>query len=115
MNKQVTGGVVLATVAAIAFAPAATPFIERADSGLPLREIARVTLPGPSNRFDYQSIDSAAGRLYISHMDGDRLLVFDVRRRKVIKAFNAPGVHGVIAVPQLGRVFASVTNVQQVI
>ncbi len=116
MNRQATCSAALTTVAAIAFSPAAAaPAVKRADSELPLREFARIALPGPSNRFDYQSIDSEAGRLYISHMDGDRLLVFDVRRRNVVKAFNAPGVHGVIAVPQLGRVFASVTNVQQVV
>jgi DNA-binding beta-propeller fold protein YncE len=74
-----------------------------------------VSLPGPANRFDYQSVDPAAHRLYISHMDGDRLLVFDLRHRRVVKSFNLPGVHGVIAVPQLGRAFASATNVQQVV
>ena len=83
--------------------------------GLPLRAVARVTLPGPSNRFDYESVDSAAGRLYISHMDGDQLLVFGLRGRKVIRAIPAPGVHGVIAVPELGRVFASATNAHEVI
>jgi DNA-binding beta-propeller fold protein YncE len=82
---------------------------------LPLREVARLALPGPANRFDYQSVDPAARRLYISHMDGDRLLVFDLRRRKVAKSFNVPGVHGVIAVPQLARAYASATNVQQVV
>jgi DNA-binding beta-propeller fold protein YncE len=115
MKRQVTCSAALTTVVALAFSPAAASVMQRADSGLPLREIARLALPGPSNRFDYQSIDSGAGRLYISHMDGDRLLVFDVRRRKVVKSFNVPGVHGVIVVPQLGRVFASVTNVQQVV
>jgi DNA-binding beta-propeller fold protein YncE len=115
MNRRVTCTATLAALVGIAFTPAAAPVLQSADSGLPLQEITRVALPGPSNRFDYQSIDSAAGRLYISHMNGDRLLVFDVRRRKVVKVFNAPGVHGVIAVPQLGRVFASVTNVQQVV
>jgi len=86
-----------------------------AGGGLPLREVGRVSLPGPANRFDYQSIDRTAERLYISHMDGDRLLVFDLRHRHVVKAFNTPGVHGVIVVPQVGRAFASATNLQQVV
>jgi DNA-binding beta-propeller fold protein YncE len=48
-------------------------------------------------------------------MDASELLVFDVRRRKIVRTLPAPGVHGVIAVPQLGRVFASATNARQVL
>jgi DNA-binding beta-propeller fold protein YncE len=46
-------------------------------------------------------------------MDAGELLVFDVRKRRVIRAIATPGVHGVIAVPQLGRVFASATDARQ--
>ena len=60
-----------------------------------------VPLPGPSNRFDYTSIDPTANTLYIAHMDAGQLLVFDLRRRRVVRTIAAPGVHGVIAVPQL--------------
>jgi DNA-binding beta-propeller fold protein YncE len=83
-------------------------------AGLPLKEVARVALPGPANRFDYTSFDPSTGRLWISHMNGDELLAFDTRSRKVVKAIPAPGVHGVIAVPTLGRVYASATNARQV-
>jgi DNA-binding beta-propeller fold protein YncE len=48
-------------------------------------------------------------------MDASELLVFDVRRRKIVRTLPVPGVHGVIAVPQLGRVFASATNARQVL
>ncbi len=84
-------------------------------AGLPLTEVVRVALPGPANRFDYASFDPSTGRLWISHMDGDQLLAFDTRSRKVVKAIPAPGVHGVIAVPALGRVYASATNARQVL
>jgi DNA-binding beta-propeller fold protein YncE len=84
-------------------------------SALPLRTVARVALPGPSNRFDYTSLDPTSGRLYIAHMDAGRLLVFDVRTRRVIKTIAAPGVHGVIAVPQLHRVYASATDAHEAI
>jgi DNA-binding beta-propeller fold protein YncE len=46
-------------------------------------------------------------------MDADELLVFDVKKRRVLKRIPAPGVHGVLAVPQLGRVFASATDARQ--
>jgi DNA-binding beta-propeller fold protein YncE len=72
-------------------------------------------LSGPSVRFDYTSLDPSSNRLYIAHMDASELLVFDVRRRKIVRTLPAPGVHGVIAVPQLGRVFASATSAQQVL
>jgi DNA-binding beta-propeller fold protein YncE len=86
-----------------------------ADGPLPLRVVARVTLPGPSVRFDYTSLDPTAGRLYIAHMDANQLLVLDLRTRRVIRTIAAPGVHGVLAVPQLGRVYASATNDHQAI
>jgi hypothetical protein len=62
-------------------------------TSLPLKQVARVPLPGRSVRFDYQSVDPARHRLYIAHMDADELLVFDTRSRKVIKRIPAPGVH----------------------
>lgn len=83
-------------------------------SALPLRTVARVPLSGASVRFDYTSLDPRTNELWISHMDADRLLAFDVRTRKIVRTIVAPGVHGVIAVPQLGRIFASATDAHQV-
>jgi YVTN family beta-propeller protein len=99
---------VLAVAIAVAAAPAGT------SGTLPLKTVARVPLPGPSVRFDYTSLDHGSNRLYIAHMDASELLVFDVRGRRIVKTLPAPGVHGVIAVPQLGRVFASATNAREV-
>ena len=48
-------------------------------------------------------------------MDASQLLAFDVRTRKIVKTIPAPGVHGVIAVPALGRVFASATDAREVL
>jgi DNA-binding beta-propeller fold protein YncE len=78
--------------------------------GLPLKTVAREPLVGPANRFDYASIDPRTHRLYIAHMDADTLLVFDTKARRVVKTIHAPGVHGVIAVPSVGRAYASATN-----
>jgi DNA-binding beta-propeller fold protein YncE len=47
-------------------------------------------------------------------MDGNELLAFDTKTRRVVKTISAPGVHGVIVVPALRRVYASATNVRQV-
>jgi chromate transporter len=86
-----------------------------AAGGLPLQTVARVELPGPSVRFDYESLDPASSRLYLAHMDAGRLLVFDVRTRRLINDIAAPGVHGVLAVPALHRVYASATDDHQVL
>jgi DNA-binding beta-propeller fold protein YncE len=84
-------------------------------SSLPLRAVALLELPGPASRFDYQSIDPKTHLLWIAHMNADELLAFDLRRGKVVKRIPAPGVHGVIAVPSIGRVFASATNARQIL
>ena len=94
---------------------AALALVGPAGHGLPLREVARVSLPGPSVRFDYASIDPQANELYLAHMDASRLLVVSLRTRRVIKTISAPGVHGVLAVTQLGRVFVSATDAHEVI
>ena len=89
-------------------------FAVLATSGsLPLRVVARVPLSGPPVRFDYTSIDPSTRTLWISHMDADRLLAFDVVHRKIVLTIAAPGVHGVIAVPAIHRVYASATNARE--
>jgi DNA-binding beta-propeller fold protein YncE len=80
-----------------------------------LRLVQDIPLPGPAVRFDYQSLDPSSGRLYIAHMNADQLVVFDTRKREVVA--NLDGfrrVHGVLAVPELRKIFASVTGDHQV-
>lgn len=89
--------------------PAASP------TATPLKTVADVPLPGPAVRFDYQSIDSSQGRLYIAHMNADQLVVFDVKKREVVANLDGfANVHGVLAVPELGRVYASATGEHKV-
>jgi len=40
-----------------------------------LKKVADIPLPGGTTRFDYASIDAAAGRLYFSHMGDGKLMV----------------------------------------
>jgi DNA-binding beta-propeller fold protein YncE len=77
----------------------------------PLKTVADVPMPGPAVRFDYQSFDPSSGRLYIAHMNADQLVVFDTATRKVFANLDGfTNVHGVIAVPEINRVFASLTG-----
>jgi len=74
----------------------------------PVRVVTDVELPGRASRFDYQSLEPAAGRLFISHMGAGQLVVFDVRAGKVIGTLDGfPTVTGVLAVPAEHRVYAS--------
>src|ERR1700758_5246700 len=81
----------------------------------PLRKVADIHLPGSAVRFDYQSLDTSHGRLYIAHMNANQLVVFDAKKREAIANLDGfPGVHGVWAVPELGRIYASATGKHQV-
>src|SRR3989442_2393087 len=77
----------------------------------PLRVVADVPLPGSASRFDYQSLEPASGRLFISHMGAGQLVVFDVRAGGVIADVDGlPTVTGVLAVPAEHRAYASATG-----
>jgi YVTN family beta-propeller protein len=80
-----------------------------------LKAVADVSLPGGTTRFDYQSLDPKTGRLYLSHMGDGTVVVFDTKTNKVLA--NIPGfptVTGVLVVPALKSVYASVTRNHEV-
>lgn len=82
----------------------------------PLALVADIPLPGSAVRFDYQSLDVTNNRLYMAHMNADQLVVFDTKKRSVIATLAGfPDVHGVIAVPELNRVYASATGDHRVV
>ncbi len=76
-----------------------------------LTVVKDVPLSGRPARFDYQSLDTVTNRLYIAHMRSDQLIVFDTKLEKEIATIDdMPGATGVWAVPELHRVFVSVTG-----
>jgi DNA-binding beta-propeller fold protein YncE len=83
---------------------------------LPLRKIADVLLTGGTTRFDYQSYDPQTRLLFIAHLGDSVVTVFDTQSQKVIKDIPDIGsVHGVLAVPELDRVYASATKTNEVV
>lgn len=84
-------------------------------ASLPLKTVATVPLPGGSSRLDYASVDPGRHRLYMAHLGGGLVIVFDTKRRRVVKTIPAPGAHGVLAVPSIGRVYASATDEQKLL
>ncbi len=83
--------------------------------GGPLRPIADVPLPGPANRFDYQSVDPAAGRLYLSHMNAGRVVIFDLDSSRVVgEVAGLDRATGVWAVPAHHAVYVSAAGRHEV-
>ena len=77
----------------------------------PLRAVADIPLPGSASRFDYQSLEPATGRLFISHMGAGQLVVFDTRAGKVVANLDGfPTVTGVLAVAAEHRAYGSATG-----
>ena len=93
-------------------APARTP------QGAPkagLRLVREIPLPGPANRFDYQSVDPATGRIYMNHMNAGRTIVFDANGGKVITEItDLPRATGVWAVPSHHQVYVSAAGAHEV-
>jgi DNA-binding beta-propeller fold protein YncE len=82
----------------------------------PLERVRDVRLPGRSSRFDYQSADAPGRRLYVAHLGDSALDVIDLDTLRVVG--TVPGlanVHGVLAVPEIGRVFASATGTNELV
>ncbi|MCC6791988.1 MAG: YncE family protein [Thermomicrobiales bacterium] len=76
-----------------------------------LSAVADIPLPGGATRFDYLSLDPTTGRLWIAHMGTGQVVVFDTVSRSVIGTVDdLPTVTGVLAVPELHRVYASVAG-----
>jgi DNA-binding beta-propeller fold protein YncE len=86
---------------------ASTKAVAGAEAG-PLKLVRDIPLPGPANRFDYQSVDPSKGRLYISHMNAGRVVVFDLDSSRVIAEVpGTPRATGIWAVPEHRVVYAS--------
>ncbi len=81
-----------------------------------LKVIAEIPLPGSTSRLDYQSLDLKNGLLFIAHLGDSSLVVVDIRTNKVVTEIKGlGGIHGVIVVPELGRLFVTATSDHQVV
>ena len=93
----------------------ATPIAATA-AKIPLETIAEVPLPGNATRLDYASIDPKTHELFIAHLGDSSVIAFDTVHGKVIASVPDIGhVHGVLAVPTLGRVYASATATDEIV
>jgi DNA-binding beta-propeller fold protein YncE len=100
---------VVAVVSLLVAACSSTP--THSSSPLPLRPVGEVALPGDGSRFDYASLDSARGLLFIAHLGASEVIEVDVHANTVVRTIpNLAQVHGVLVVPELHRVYATATG-----
>src|SRR5829696_7851919 len=86
------------------------------DTPLPLRPVGEIALPGDNSRFDYMSLDTQRGLLFIAHLGASEVIEVDVRAGRVVRTIpNISQVHGVLAVGALNRVYVTATGANQVI
>src|SRR2546422_6311566 len=106
---------VLLVAAALLWSPplASSP---GAESGEPrLSKLIDLRLPGQPSRFDYQSFDSDAKRLYFSHMGDGEVVVLNTETREIVAHLPGfPRTTGVLAVPELQKIFVSVPGNHEV-
>ena len=101
-------------LAAGVFASVSFAFCSAQSAKIPLRTVADVPLTGRATRLDYQSFDPQSGRLYVAHLGDDMLTVFDTNTGKVVgDVKDLKSVHGVLAVHELHRVYASATGTNE--
>src|SRR2546425_12053817 len=88
----------------------------KGESGEPLlSKLIDLPLPGQPSRFDYQSLDSKARRLYFSHMGDGELVVLNTETREVVAHLPGfPRTTGVLVVPELQKAFVSVPGNREV-
>lgn len=81
-----------------------------------LRSAGDYPLPGKATRWDYMSLDSAGARLYIAHLGDSNVVVVDTKTKAVVGTVKNVGtVHGVLAIPDLNRVYATATRTNEVV
>ncbi|MGF7000234.1 hypothetical protein [Paraburkholderia sp. GAS32] len=83
---------------------------------LPLKQIADIPLGGRPTRLDYASLDPHRHLLFIAHLGEGEVVAFDTRAARVIARIpDVASVHGVLALPELSRVYASATGSNEIV
>src|SRR5260221_14113051 len=76
----------------------------------PLQRVADIPLGGNTTRLDYESYDPERHLLFIAHLGDSAVIVFDTLAQRVVSRIaSVSNVHGVLAIPALGRVYATAT------
>src|SRR5215472_5421241 len=111
-----TGSALLALGGAGGFGQAAERPTSKESHVLPLRTRTDIALPGPPNRFDYQSYDPRTHLLFVAHLGAGKVVVVNTESEKLVAEIpNISQAHGVLVVPELGRAYASATGTNEIV
>ena len=73
-------------------------------------------LPGGATRLDYQTIDPAAGRLYVAHLGDGTVHVISLNPLKVLRTIpDLSSVHGVAVAPDRHLLIAAASGTSQAV
>jgi DNA-binding beta-propeller fold protein YncE len=88
-----------------------------ADSPTPaLSRVGDYPLPGRATRWDYMSLDAPGSRLFIAHLGDSAVVVVDTKDKSIAGVIpGVSAVHGVLALPELGRAYATATGRHEVV
>lgn len=103
-------GILLLGVPGLAAVAAGPP------AAVSLVRVADVPLGGNPTRLDYESLDPGRHLLFIAHLGDSAVIAFDTEKQQVVT--RVPGVshvHGVLAIPELGTVYASATGTNELV
>jgi DNA-binding beta-propeller fold protein YncE len=117
MTAMLQGPLILRAIAAclIILSPAAAT-LAAPTPPLDLRTVVDLPLGGRATRLDYASVDADRRLLFIAHLGDGEVIAVDTQALRVVKRIaNVPQVHGVLAIPELGRVYASATGTNEVV
>lgn len=82
----------------------------------PLKVVVDAPLGGRPTRFDYESMDLRRRLLFIAHLGDSQVVVFDTAANRVVaRVADVSQVHGVLAIPERARVYASATGKNEVV
>ncbi|MGH3802492.1 MAG: YncE family protein [Pseudonocardiaceae bacterium] len=85
-------------------------------SAPPLHQVGHLQLPGDGSRFDYASLDTGRGLLFLAHLGASEVIEVDVHAHRVVRTIKGLSqVHGVLVVPQRHQVYATATGSNQMV
>lgn len=81
-----------------------------------LRLVKDFPLSGKATRWDYMSLDASRSRLFIAHLGDSAVVVVDTKTKAVVATVeHIAEVHGVVAIPELGRAYSTATKTNEVV
>lgn len=102
---------ILGLVAILLYAVSVSPF----QAAPALRSVADVPLPGGVASFDQQAFDATSKRLFVTHPGNNEVIVLDTTTNTVVGHIqNIKKNHGIVVIPEIGRVYIAETFDNQV-